>query len=212
MSENTQEYDTLPNESISNKLLAVSTMLRNCLLVNNERLKELDFTHLQMRTSTLSNDDVMLVGRVLVKANALSRYRLETNQTFQYTRVEASEGLNQLGFTGRTFHKDQYSAVEQLLKPIGELTIISGNVAENNGDATVRFEFGTRSKGNIPAKYIELASNDINKSDYGLAFRGTVDLVFKGKEVVEPPKPDEPEEPYIDVASLFLHRNLGSIL
>lgn len=203
----------LPTEALETRLQPVSSMLRNCLLSANAKLKDIDFKHLQMYTPVLSDEDNVLSGKVLVKAASSSRYKLESNQVFQYTRIDADLGLANLGFTGRVFDKSQYNTIANILEPIGTLTITEGNVTEEKGDAKVSFEFGTRHREVIPANYIDLSSDVQVKSHYALAFKGKVVLTFTGLAVEEPTVPEQPDEgEYIDVASFFLHRNLGKII
>lgn len=212
MSNTSTTASVLPTEALETRLRAVSSMLRDCLLASNKKLKELDFAHLQMYTPVLSEDENTVGGKVLVKASSGNRYKLESNQVFQYTRIDADVGLADLGFTGRVFDKSQYNEVANLLEPIGTLTITKGNIADSRGDAVISFVFGTRHREVIPANYIDLSSDVQVKAHYAVAFKGKVDLVFKGETIEEPNVDPKQDESYINVASFFLNRNLGNII
>lgn len=201
---------TLPEAMPSTVFQPVSSMLRNCLISENPKLKELDFGHLQLYVPTLTESVDIFKGQVLVKQKSDVRYRLETKQIFNYNRIAAEEGLNLLGLTAREFDKSQYEQVKTYLTSIGELTKVSGDIHNEVGNTAFTFTFGKRYKEHTPSKLIDLGGDDFIKEDYDIIFKGNVQITFIGKEeaVVEVPPV---EDDTINVASFFLHRNLGNI-
>lgn len=209
------ETATLPVIAADTILQPVSAMLRNCLISNNTKLSELDFNHLQMYFPVLEETDTVANGQVLVKAGSDAKYRLESKQIFNYTRIDANEAITDLGITSREFTKAQYKDVVKLLENVGTFTTVEGNIVEEENDAVVSFKFGNDNGSTItPARYIDLGSNTKIKSHYDIAFKGVVKFTFKGNgttKPVEPANTEVDENEAIDVASLMLNRNLGNI-
>lgn len=207
----------LPAIDVPTLLQAVPTMLRNCLIAKNSRLVELDFNHLQMYIPSLTDSEDKVNGTIIIKAGSEARYKLESKQTFTYTRIEADEGLKALGFTERSFAKEQYNDVVKLLNGVGTFTIIEGDVANPMGDAAVMFTFGDRNtSGYTPARYIDIGSDAKNKTEYDVAFKGQVRFTFVG----EPISPqdgdgdeggDEDNDGLVDIAPFFLNTRLGDV-
>lgn len=190
----------------------VSSMLRNCLISENPKLKELDFSHLQMYIAPITETVDTFNGQVLVKQKSDVRYRLESKQIFNYSRISAEEGLTLLGLTARQFDKSQFNDVSDYLSTIGTFTLLSGNITEENGDAVYRFQFGERYQEHTPARFIDLGSDDFVKADYSVAFKGFASFTFTGKAVEqENTPPPTTDEPMIDVGSFFMDTNLGNI-
>lgn len=130
---NTPTVVVLPTIDLGTLLQPVSAMLRNCLITANPKLKEVDFTHLQMYIPVLTESETVANGQVLVKATAENRYRLESKQVFQYNRVNADEALTALGFADRIFTKAQFNDVAKLLTPVGTINVISGDINNVQG-------------------------------------------------------------------------------
>lgn len=211
MSENKNNLVQLPTVKASTLLQPVPTMLLNCLIATNPKLQQLDFTHLQMYIPAVGESADSFTGQVLVKQQSETRYRLESRQKFNYTRINASEGLDVLGFTTREFSKDQFDEVVEYLAEIGDLAIVDGDLDDDNQDAVINFVFGNRYKDQTPARFIDLSSSKFDKSDLELVFNGSVNITFKGKGSIPNTTNEEEEDGLIDITSFFLHRNLGAI-
>ena len=207
---------TLPKEKVITKIKAVSTMIRNCLIKNNEKLKDVDFNHLKASLPSVGKDLILPV-EVSVKQNSEVRYRLESKKVYQFSRVDTNEVLNELGFTERTLPKAQYDDLVKLLEEVGTFTVTVGDIASELGLAKVEFNFGVRNNETVALRTLDLNSDEFVKSDLNYVFHTPVTFTFTAPDVIkedlEEPKPTEPkeEEKLIDIAPLFTRRTLTNI-
>lgn len=211
MSETNTNLKQLPTIKATALLQPVSVMLANCLVATNPKLQQLDFSHLQMYIPPVGESADTFTGQVLVKQQSNTRYRLESRQQFTYTRIDADEGLNVLGFTEREFSKEQFDDVVDYLSNIGDLAIVDGDLDDENQDAIINFVFGKRNRDTINARFIDFSNTTFNKNDLELVFNGSVNITFKGKNSLPTTEDTNEDDGLIDITSFFLHRNLGGI-
>lgn len=211
MSETNTNLKQLPTINATTLLQPVSVMLANCLVATNPKLQQLDFSHLQMYIPPVGESADTFTGQVLVKQQSNTRYRLESRQQFTYTRIDADEGLNVLGFTEREFSKEQFDDVVDYLSNIGDLAIVDGDLDDENQDAIINFVFGKRNRDTINARFIDFSNTTFNKNDLELVFNGSVNITFKGKNSLPTTEDTNEDDGLIDITSFFLHRNLGGI-
>lgn len=200
-------------------LRPVSAMLRECLVNANKEIAELDLTRLKLYIPQLSvHDDSIYQARVLAYNPNTTVYRLDSNQTFTYSRVEADTALTLYGITERVFKKSQYAELESLLSGVGEFVVTEGDLSSPAGNATVVFYFGEqpdKQTGLRPAYYIPLLPDNVVKAHYSIPFKGVVTFTFTGTaEVTEQPEvpvvnPDDANK--IDLNAIFINRNLGNV-
>lgn len=216
MSEPVKQETALPTIKLETLLQPVSTMMRNCLITKNKKLKAINFDYLEMFIPSLSDNDPIVTCELSVKATGNNRYKIEKRQFFTFTRIDADTGLTELGFTQRVFQKHQFEEVKRLLDGVGHLTIIAGDITDPKGQAYVLFSFGNKRDGHSWARYIDLGSNTKVKADFETIFKGSVRFTFLGEsdnDVVPLPKQEEkPKELTIDLAVLIKNRNLGQIM
>lgn len=207
---------TLPKEKAITKMKAVSTMIRNCLIKNNEKLKDVDFSHLKASLPAIGKELVLPV-EVTVKQDSKVRYRLESTKVYQFSRVDTNEALTELGFTDRVLPKAQYDDLVKLLEEVGTFTVTVGDIASEIGVAKAEFNFGVRSSDSVPLRTVALNDDTFVKSDLNYVFHTPVTFTFTApdtiKEDIEEPKEDEKkdEKPLIDIAPLFVKRTLTNI-
>lgn len=200
-------------------LRPVSAMLRECLVNANKEIAELDLPRLKLYIPQLSvHDDSIYQARVLAYNPNTTVYRLDSNQTFTYSRMEADTALTLYGITERVFKKSQYAELETLLSGVGELVVTEGSLTSAAGNATVVFYFGEqpdKQTGLTPAYYIPLMPDNVVKAHYAIPFKGVVTFTFTGDDsaITEPEEPivNPDDANKIDLNAIFINRNLGNV-
>lgn len=205
----------IPSIELSQVLQSVSTMIRDSLISTNPALRDIDFSHLQAYVPpTPITEDTIRVD-IQVKPTSTSVYKLLSKQVFTFSRIDAHDALNSLGFKDRTFTKDQYDEVVAVLGSIGTFTVMSGNPKTAKGDAVIAFNFGSRLDEITQARFLDFSNEHVRKEEYDIAFKGIIKFTFTGEYDTE--QPEETEEqpkddrPTIDVAQFFKQRDLGNI-
>lgn len=81
-------------------------------------------------------------------------------------------------------------------------------------DVVAAFTFGNKRHDYSPARFIDLGSDVRDKSNYDVAFHGTVRLTFTGEPLPDDlrPEPTDPEDDdRIDIAPFFKNLHLGRV-
>lgn len=208
---------TFPNQTLDTLLQPVSSCLRNCFIVQNEKmLTQLDWRHLQGYIPILTDEETTFTAQVLVKHSAEATYKLESKQIFEFSRIDADTALSSFGLPHRYLPKDQYADFLNFIGDVGSIEVVSGDAGSEFGDLTILFRFGNVYKDFVPARYIDLGSDKQVMDDYSVIFRGAVKFVFQGKEdpnqeITPPEVQPDPERPVIDLAVLLPNRDLGKV-
>lgn len=200
------EYKKLP-EDFSAQIKATSETIKNTLLEEHPKLKELDFSHLQFNTVDFEPTSSIVTGYVAVKANSQTIYRLSKHHHFKLPRIGLDYFLTQLGLVDRIFPKEQYPDVKSLLSTLGTFTPLDEDFATATGDVRFAYTFGTPLEGDFE---IDLGDVRRNKNQLGLLVKDTVIFTFTSKPIVEEKKDEVSEEenneeelPPIDIAQFF---------
>lgn len=191
-----------------NQLKAVSAMMRNCFLKQNKAMKELDWTHLEATLSPVDDEAMLVPAVITIKPKSHIRYRLEHPPRYEFSRVSTEVGLAKLGVTTFEYDKNQYDDLVQQLGSVGTFTIASGDIVSTQGDAVVKFNFGTRVNTLKDKRKVDLGSDELVKADLNYIFHTPVTFTFKGKLPPVEPEPTDPSQKLIDIAPLFINRNL----
>lgn len=208
---------TFPNQTLKTLLQPVSSCIRNCLIIQNEKmLTQLDWNHLQGYSPIITDEETTFTVQVLVKQVAEATYKLESKQIFEFSRIDAENALSSFGLAHRYIPKAQYEDFLKFIADVGSVEVVDGDANSEFGDLTVLFRFGTPYKDFVPARYIDLGSDKQVAEDYSLIFRGQVKFVFQGKEdpnkeTTPPEVQPDPERPVIDLAVLLPNRDLGKV-
>ena len=219
----TETVASLPTIAFGTLLQPVSNMLRNCLISKNKALKNVDFTHLQMLIPSVSDTSTTASGELLIKPASLTKYKLASKQVYTYDRIDTDTAFTDLGIAVREFTKQQYEEVDRLVRDVGTITILSGDIGNPKGDVIASFVFGERNDGNTKTRIIDLGATNLVKAHFDVAFRGSVRLVFKGlplDNTNETPSHEDTETPNappvapggVDLNALLNETNLGDVV
>lgn len=213
---------SLKNEYNLSKVKSIVDVIKNTLILTDETLQKVDFDQFILIQLPIKHDDTQVQFKFDTKASLNVPYKLESNQTFSLNRLDASAVLELAGLTKREFDKSEYESIRQQLSDYGVLTVTSGSINDEEGDANCVFSITELGDKKIKANFIDCAKNEKLANLFDILFSGSVDLTFKGKEIENkipfdpnnpPTRPNDPMEPRLetDISPFFKNRNLGNI-
>lgn len=204
----------IPQTLFKDSLQAIPAMIRNSLIASNPKVKDLDFSELLAIIPVLTVNDNNVKIRLITKSGTGSKYRLESNQTFTFARIDLDTYLNDKGLTERTFTKAEAKDILAYFKDIVTVNTTSGDLTETTGNATVEIAIGQYNGEKTPSYFLEIDKDAFTARDFNVAFKGKVTFTFTGEEVKEPtvdPVPEEPEDKRIDITPYFVNTDLGHV-